>query len=99
MRHRNILFPEKYAVYYCAKFTPKLQQKSFFSDFSRLLLKNLIKAVFIDVKFEELQKKKLMSGKANWFQNCYQSKIRLLLYTFVDYSDTHLKSWQLDERL
>ena len=57
MRHRYILFPEKYAVYYCAKFTPKLQQKSFFSDFSRLLLKNLIKAVFIDVKFEELQKK------------------------------------------
>ena len=57
MKHRYILFPEKYAVYYCAKFTPKLQQKSFFSDFSRLLLKNLIKAVFIDVKFEKLQKK------------------------------------------
>ena len=98
MRHCYILFPEKYAVYYCAKFTPKLQQKSFFSDFSRLLLKNLIKAVFLHVKFEELQKK-LMSGKANWFQNCYQSKIRLLLYTFVDYSDTHLMSRQLDERL
>ena len=98
MRHRYILFPEKYAVCYCAKFTPKLQQKSFFSDFSGLLLKNLIKAVFLHVKFEELQKN-LMSGKANWFQNCYQSKIRLLLYTFVDYSDTHLKSWQLDERL
>ena len=57
MRHRYILFPKKYAVYYCAKFTPKLQQKSFFCDFSRLLLKNLIKAVFIDVKLEELQKK------------------------------------------
>ena len=98
MRHCYILFPEKYAVYYCAKFTPKLQQKSFFSNFLGLLLKNLIKAVFIQVKFEDLQKN-LMSGKANWFQNCYQSKIRLLLYTFVDYSDTYLKSRKLDERL